>query len=826
MRDCLSNRSGFDRILMAVAATFLTVSATSAMAQNDPPRSSAAELAIDAAVPVPDTSNVPPPTIKDFRTSTAVSAPPSQPATADTAKTLGTSKPSEDVKAAATPAAKPADVAATPAPKADVSASATDKTGASKIDASNTNVSNTNSSKSDVSKADAGKTAASNTDANKAAASKADVSKSETGKADAGKADTAAAPATPATAASATAKAGSEPAKDVAKDDATTKADAAKNTTTKESTPEPAKAASNVPADQQPIADHLKEMLAARSLHMFERDRERPAVEKFYEARHYAPIWTHAGQLTDTAKGVIACLKDAAADGLNPDDYPVPDFATATTPDALAEADLKLTNSMLAYARQAQSGRMHWSEVTAAAEFPEHPIDPTEVLRHVTTAKDAAAALDSYNPPQPQYRALKAKLAELRSKSSVPVVKIAYGAVLRYLPPRGRRHPAVMKDARVPKLRARLGIAENADDTRYDARVAEAVRKFQESVDLRGTGILDKRTITALNSPRRDHEIDTVIVNMERWRWLPRNLGAPSLGDAYVILNIPDFTLKVMQHGVQIWKTRVVTGQPGIHATPILTQTMKFITINPTWHVPASIVYKEYLPALQQDPTVLERMGLQIAQNPDGTVRIWQPPGPANALGRIRFNFPNKFEVYQHDTPDKYLFAKSVRAYSHGCMRVQNPDQYAAVLLGITLPEDHYTPAKIRSMYGPDAIDIKFPTPIPVNITYQTAFVDNAGKLEFRRDIYGMDAKMLELLKEGEQGKDLEAVISHPQPNYVAHPVASLPSSVSYGDDGNSAFGSGSPFNFFARLFGPPTRPPAPVEQHWQPHRRLYYTTR
>jgi len=254
---------------------------------------------------------------------------------------------------------------------------------------------------------------------------------------------------------------------------------------------------------------------------------------------------------------------------------------------------------------------------------------------------------------------------------------------------------------------------------------------------------------------------------------------------------------------------------------------MKFITVNPTWHVPASIVYKEYLPALRQDPTVLARMGLQVAQNPDGTVRIWQPPGPGNALGRIRFNFPNKFEVYQHDTPDKYLFAKSVRAYSHGCMRVQDPDKYAAVLLGIALPEDHYTPAKIRSMYGSEEIDIKFPTPIPVNITYQTAFVDNAGKLEFRRDVYGMDAKMLELLKEGEHGKDLEAVISHPQPNYSPHPVAGLPSSVRYADgNGNNNYNDGSPFNFFAHLFGPPTQPPAPVARHWQSRRQLYYTTR
>ena len=185
-----------------------------------------------------------------------------------------------------------------------------------------------------------------------------------------------------------------------------------------------------------------------------------------------------------------------------------------------------------------------------------------------------------------------------------------------------------------------------------------------------------------------------------------------------------------MQGGAQIWTTRVVIGKPGDHATPLLTETMKYITVNPTWNVPPSIIYNEYLPALQQDPTVLQRMGLKLERNRDGAIHISQPPGEANALGRIRFNFPNKFLVYQHDTPDKHLFAKDERAFSHGCMRVQNPDQYASTLLNIAMPNEHYTPEKIRSMYGRSEIDLKFPTPIPVHITYQTAFVDDAGKLQ------------------------------------------------------------------------------------------------
>ena len=712
MRDCSKNRGGFDRVLMAVAATFLTVSATSAVAQADPARSSAAELAIDAAIPRPEPANVPPPTINDFKMDTTGSVP-------ATAKTE----------------TKPADVVTAPA------------------------------------------------DANKT------VTPS----------NTATAPSAPPPAATAVAPS-AEPAKDAAKEVAPAS--------------EPVQAASNVPAADQPVADKLKEMLSAKSLRYFERKVERSDVEKFYVAHDYAPIWTQAGGLTENAKGVIARLKNAASDGLNPSDYPVPDFAAAATPDGLADADLKLTSSMLDYARQAQSGRMHWSQLSGDIQYPEHPIDPTEVLNNVTTSKDASTALDSYNPPQKLYKELKKKLAELRGQGDKPVIAIADGAVLRYTPPRGKKQPeAVMQDPRVPDLRAKLGITENADDDHYDAKVADAVRTFQENADLKPTGMLDSRTVAVLNSPKRDKVIDTVMVNMERWRWLPRDLGAASIGDAYVILNIPDYTLKVMQHGSQVWTTRVVTGKPGIHATPLLSETMKYITVNPTWNVPPSIVYNEYLPALQQDPTVLERMGLRLEHNRDGSIHISQPPGEANALGRVRFNFPNKFLVYQHDTPDKYLFEKSERAFSHGCMRVQYPDQYAAVLLGITAPNEHYTPEKIRSMYGNSEIDLKFPTPIPVNITYQTAFVDDAGKLQIRKDIYGRDAAMIEMLRNG-HGRDMEAVVAHSQPSY-SHPVGNLPTGVSFASD--NSYSSGP--SFFERLFGAPTPPPAPIGRRPQQQR-------
>ncbi|EHR05512.1 L,D-transpeptidase family protein [Bradyrhizobium sp. WSM471] len=722
MRDCLNHRAGFDRVLMTVAATFLTVSASSALAQ-DQARSSAAELAIEAAIPRPEPANVPPPTASDIKldTTATVVDPAKEPAR-------------EPLKAESAPApdkveTKPSDIATTPA----------------------------------------------------AEPTKSETAKNEPAKIEPAKADTA--PPTQAAPAAAAAPAS-----------------------------EPVKAASNVPAADQPVADKLKDIIGTKTARYFDRKNERAAIEKFYGARDFAPVWTQGGSLTAAAKGVIARLKDAASDGLNPADYPLPDFAAATTPDALADAELKLTASMFDYARQAQSGRMHWSQVSGDILYPEHPVDPNEVLAKVATAADASAALESYNPPQKLYKELKAKLAELRGQGNGPVIEIADGPTLKYTPARKRQAEIVVEDSRVPQLRVKLGIAENASDTRYDAAVAEAVRKFQNSAELKATGILDDKTVKAINTPKRDKQIDVVLVNMERWRWLPRDLGVPSLGDAYVILNIPDYTLKVMQRGQQVWTTRVVTGKPGTHATPLLTETMKYITVNPTWNVPPSIVYNEYLPALQQDPTVLQRMGLKLEQNRDGSVHISQPPGEANALGRIRFNFPNKFLVYQHDTPDKNLFARDERAFSHGCMRVQNPDQYASVLLNIAMPNEKYTPERIRSMYGKSEIDLKFPTPIPVNITYQTAFVDDGGKLQFRKDVYGRDATMINILKNG-RGKDLENVVAHSQPSY-SRPATTLPNGVLAANNG----GSSGP-NFFERLFGAPTPPPAPIGRRPQQQR-------
>ena len=302
---------------------------------------------------------------------------------------------------------------------------------------------------------------------------------------------------------------------------------------------------------------------------------------------------------------------------------------------------------------------MHYSRVSSDILYDLVAPEPGAVLAKLAEAGDIGEALDSYNPPHQGFKALKAKLAEIRGRSSGQGPnRIAAGPPLK----------VGSDDPRVPALRDRLGVT-GTDDTVYDKVLAEAVKKFQRQHGVAASGVLNNAVVDMLNGPvHREREADIIIANMERWRWLPRDLGK-----AHVMVNIPDYTLKVLDQGDTVWTTRIVAGKPGEKATPLLSETMKYITVNPTWNVPPSIINNEYLPALAQDPTVLDRMGLKMERNRDGSLHIYQPPGAANALGRIRFNFPNKFMVYQHDTPDKNLFALDKRAFSHGCMRVQIP---------------------------------------------------------------------------------------------------------------------------------------------------------
>ena len=440
------------------------------------------------------------------------------------------------------------------------------------------------------------------------------------------------------------------------------------------------------------IADQLRAIISSGQLERrIDRGPERKAVEAFYAARNYAPLWLSEGQINARAKSVIAHLKNAAADGLDPAEYPVPDFSAAADAGAAADNDIKLTNSVLTYARHLAVGRVAPTRVLAEVDYGNHTPDPADILRKVAEGGDAGTALESYNPPHDGFRVLKAKLAELRAHAAQA------GNVVPNQPAIGSR----ARNSRAPKALAAV-------------------------------------------SEKPGHDIDRVLANMERWRWLPRDLGK-----TYVMVNIPDFTLKVVHDHQEQWHTKIVAGKPQT-PTPLLTASMDTILVNPSWHVPQSIIQNELLPRYGRDPNIFTRMGLKVKRRPDGTLAVTQPPGAANALGRIKFNFPNKFQVYLHDTPQKQLFAADKRAFSHGCMRVEDPTKFGEVMLHLAMNGPTPNSQQLIGLFGREERTFKLTDRPMVHLTYQTAFVD-AGRLMLRDDIYGFDARINAIMHSDER---------------------------------------------------------------------------
>ena len=480
------------------------------------------------------------------------------------------------------------------------------------------------------------------------------------------------------------------------------------------------------PADQA-VADQLQALIAKRVDRLIEGKKQQNAVAEFYKARGYAPVWIEQGAPSPRMQAAIARLRLADADGLDASDYAAPELAALTDPESVAQAELKLLNALLTFARHAQSGRVDATRISVNIDVKPPVPEPTDVLKTLAQAKDVAAAMDAFNPPHEGFRLLRAKLAEMRGQPEERIVQIPPGPALR----------AGRKDKRVPLLRQRLKVDGDPEDTTYDAALVDAVKAFQKSRNIAANGILTPATVEALNGRNnRSRHINTVLSNMERWRWIPRDLG-----QSHVMINVPDFTLKVVRDGEPVFHTRIVVGKPKT-PSPIFSDQIETIQVNPTWHVPQSIIYGEYLPALAQDPEALARMGLILSRNRDGSISVRQPPGERNALGRIKFNFPNAFQVYLHDTPQKHLFTHDRRAYSAGCMRVQNPDKFAEVLASISMPGEGYTSQRFTRMYGGGEQWIKFKRFVPVHLVYMNAYVDQRGELIVREDVYGYDGRV------------------------------------------------------------------------------------
>jgi len=280
-------------------------------------------------------------------------------------------------------------------------------------------------------------------------------------------------------------------------------------------------------------------------------------------------------------------------------------------------------------------------------------------------------------------------------------------------------------------VRARFGInaaADNPDEQLvYDTRVASAVADFQRAHGLPANGALTGRTIAALSGGDPSRLEGEILASMEKWRWLPRDMG-----ETRIEVNIPDFRARLIRNGKVVHSMRVIVGKPET-PTPVFSDTMEFMVVNPSWHVPQSIIRKQ----LAQDPNYYARNGYEVVRR-GNNVFVRQPPGERNALGFVKFMFPNDHAVYMHDTPTRGLFSASRRAFSHGCVRVDQPFRFAEALM----PETGWSEQRLRTVVGKGERTIKFSDGVPVHLMYFTAYVDDDGKMQLREDLYGQTRKL------------------------------------------------------------------------------------
>ena len=405
---------------------------------------------------------------------------------------------------------------------------------------------------------------------------------------------------------------------------------------------------------------------------------ERENFLNFYAARSDLPVWFGGEALNERRDSLQRRLSSADDDGMNAGDYPAP-FITAseTDPRKIAEAEFILSASAVSFARDARGARIDTIRlsklITPKLLLPR----PTMVLSDLIGADHVGDRLEAYQPRHKAYQQLKARLMELR-------------------------------------------------ETTGSLSDAEPVIKT--------TGP-KTRTTTAMVSMTAPSAFD-LIANMERWRWVPAELGAD-----HIFVNLPEFNLKLIRHGEVVHTTRTVVGKPDT-ATPIFSAAINSVIVNPSWHVPESIIRNEFLPKMAEDPTYAEKSGYEVTQIGEN-IAIRQPPGERNALGLIKFNLPNDHAVYLHDTPMRKLFANVDRAYSHGCVRVENPFSLAAAVL----QDSKYSEDNLKAFIGRDERVVKLVEPLPVHIAYFTVISGDDGQLHRLGDIYGYDGLILTALK-------------------------------------------------------------------------------
>lgn len=476
------------------------------------------------------------------------------------------------------------------------------------------------------------------------------------------------------------------------------------------------------------------------------------ALNDYYQEEAGPLLWVDSDRMVD----LVERLSTAQTDGLDRANYPIDRLAELA--DAVDDTDVRgkaiielyFSAAFLEYASDLQVGRFLPRKVDPSFYLQDRQIDPLAALNGALNADDLAVFFDRWQPQGQGYAGLKQALAEYRTLDATggwPPV------------PLGDALKPGMSDPRIPALRARLavteGVAANSPvggEEVYDDELVAAVQAFQVRHGLEVDGIVGNRTVISLNVPIEER-IDAIVIAMERWRWMP-----PELGSDHLLVNIAGFDLRFVRDGAIADRMAVVVGKP-YHKTPVFSDKVQTIEFNPYWNVPSSITLKEELPKLRSNPRARAALGYEVVQGdrvlPVTAVdwrrygpgnfpfRLRQRPGPKNALGRVKLLFPNKFNVYLHDTPARSLFARPERAFSHGCIRLSRPIDLAEEVLA---QQGGWSRPRIDDVLASGKRTVvKMETPLPVHITYLTAWVSD-GQANFRHDVYKHDEKLVAAL--------------------------------------------------------------------------------
>lgn len=482
---------------------------------------------------------------------------------------------------------------------------------------------------------------------------------------------------------------------------------------------------------------------------------ERAGIEGFYAARSFAPYWTAPG--SDSITVLVAALQQSPAQGLPAARYDAGALAGlyAGAPAATSQAprELAAIRAYLLYAGDLSAGVVRPRHIDDEIDLsPVRPSPAALLAPLATTPLDTV--LKGFEPQSPDYRALVGEKARLEAlmQGAAWGPQVADGPAL---------HPGE-SDARVGLLRARLarlgyGAPSGAVAApHFDASLVASVEQFQRDHGLTADGVVGQHTLDEINASARER-LEQLVVNLERMRWLNRDFGP-----RYILVNIPDFTATVYEDRAPVWTSKVVVGEAQKTRSAEFSGLMTYMVINPSWHVPISIAKRVYLPQLQRDPGILARANMELMTQ-SGTVidprlidfaalngsfpfRIRQSPSDGNALGKVKFIFPNDHAIYMHDTPHRDLFAKDVRAFSNGCIRLADPDGLAHLLLRDQVVDPVMAFDKWAGGKAEKTVMLEFP--IPVNLVYRTVFLDPAGALRYRDDVYGRDAKVFRALED------------------------------------------------------------------------------